>query len=514
MALALDGQSLDVPAIAGLANRSIPAVTDASLVERATSAAAAMVSVPAYGRSTGVGANRELIVDATDTGHALRLWSSHAAATGPLVDEEAVRAMLAVRLNQICTGRTGVSSDCAHALRRAVEADALPAVHHYGAVGTGDLTALAELGLCLAGRRPWWRLEGVAPEPITPTVGDGLGLLSSNALTVAVAALASHELTALSRAATMITAMSCVAAGTSSEAFSPVAWPERTAGAADAADRSVRLGSSGGAWVASVLTELVRGGGRRLQDPYPLRAAPAWHGPLVTALDELSAELRRELNRSTENPLLVPEVGRWLHHAAIVATELTAHLDATRAALVPAANGSLARIRLLHLTNVTGLPAFLAVGPPGSSGTMICEYSAAAAVAEIQQRSLSAALGWTTLSLGHEDGASFATQSAAAARDAVSPFRAVLTAEVIVAARALRIDGWPGEGLRSTASPLLGDVIDTVLAALPDDLGDHDLGPELELAAQLLPMLADASRAVGSGAGIQAISDWRQGAAS
>ncbi|MGI8753245.1 MAG: aromatic amino acid lyase [Acidimicrobiales bacterium] len=497
-ALGLDGRSLDVPTIAGLAERSIPAITDLSLVDQATHAATAMVSVPAYGRSTGVGANRELLVDASDTGHALRLWASHAAATGPLIDEVAVRAMLAVRLNQICTGRTGVSSECAHALRQAIEADALPAVHRYGAVGTGDLTALAELGLCLAGRRPWWRVEGVAPEPITPTVGDGLGLLSSNALTVALAALASNGLTELSRAATMITAMSCVAAGTSAEAFSPVVWPDRTAGVADTSGRSVRLGSSGGAWVASTLAELLRGDGRRLQDPYPLRAAPAWHGPLVTAIDELSAELQRELNRSTENPLLVPEVGRWLHHAAIVATELAAHLDATRVALVTAANGSLARIRLLHLPNVTGLPAFLAVGPPGSSGTMICEYSAAAAVAELHQRSLPAGMAWTTLSLGHEDGASFATQSAIAAREGVAPFRAVLSAELTVAARALRISGWPGEGLRDTAAPLLGDLIDTVLAGLPDELGDHDLGPELELASELLPTLAAASLAVGS----------------
>lgn len=496
-ALGLDGRSLDVPTIAGLAQQTMPAITDAALVDKATRAATAMVSVPAYGRSTGVGANRELIVDPSDTSHALRLWASHAAATGPLVDDVAVRAMLAVRLNQICTGRTGVSSDCAHALRQAIEADALPAVHRYGAVGTGDLTALAELGLCLAGARRWWRAERAPPEPIFPTVGDGLGLLSSNALTVAVAALASDGLTELSRAATMITAMSCVAAGTSAEAFSPVVWPDRTAGVADTSGRSVRLGSSGGAWVASTLAELLRGDSRRLQDPYPLRAAPAWHGPLVTALDELSAELQRELNRSTENPLLVPEVGRWLHHAAIVATELAAHLDATRVALVTAANGSLARIRLLHLPNVTGLPAFLAVGPAGSSGTMICEYSAAAAVAELHQRSLPAGMAWTTLSLGHEDGASFATQSAIAAREAITPFRAVLSAELIVAARALRISGWPGEGLRDTAAPLLGDLIDTVLAALPDELGDHDLGPELELASELLPPLAEASLAVG-----------------
>ncbi len=129
---------------------------------------------------------------------------------------------------------------------------------------------------------------------------------------------------------------------------------------------------------------------------------------------------------------------------------------------------------------------------------MICEYSAAAAVAELHQRSLPAGMAWTTLSLGHEDGASFATQSAIAAREAVTPFRAVLSAELIVAARALRISGWPGEGLRTMAAPLLGGLIDTVLTVLPDELGDHDLGPELDLASELLPTLAEASLAVGS----------------
>jgi histidine ammonia-lyase len=486
----LDGRSLDVPTLVTLARRHEIAHIEPALVDEATRAGAAMVSVPAYGRTTGVGANRELIVGADDTDHALRLWMSHAAASGPLVDAEAVRAMLVVRLNQICSGRTGVSSDTAQALRTAIDADALPAVHRYGGVGTGDLTALAELGLCLAGLRPWWQVDGRAPEPIRPSTGDGLGLLSSNALTIGLTALACHDLTELSRAGIIVTALGCLAGGASPDAFSELVWPDRAASPAPGRGRSVRLGSSGGPWVAATLTRLLRGPGRRLQDPYPLRAAPAWHGPLVTAIDELAAETRRELNRSTENPLLDVASGRWLHHAAIVATELTAHLDAVRAALVPAAQGSLSRTRLLHLPDVTGLPAFLASGPAGSSGTMMCEYSAAAGLAELRLQALPGALAWSTLSLGHEDGASFATQSALAARGAVAPMRAVLAAEVVVVARALRMGGWPDHGLRPMASDALADAADAVLAALPPDLADHDLGVDLEVAADLLPTLA------------------------
>lgn len=486
----LDGRSLDVPTLSAVSRRAETLHIETGLVDEATRAGVSMVSLPAYGRTTGVGANRELIVDAGDTDHAMRLWMSHAASSGPLVDDEAVRAMLVVRLNQICSGRTGVSSGCAQALRAAIDADALPAVHRYGGVGTGDLTALAELGLCLAGRRPWRRTEGRPPDPVAPTTGDGLGLLSSNALTIGLAALACQDLTELSRAGIVITALGCLAGGASPDAFSELVWPERAPGPAPGSGRAVRLGSSGGPWVAATLTRLLRGPGRRLQDPYPLRAAPAWHGPLVTAIDELAAELRRELNRSTENPLLDVASGRWLHHAAIVATELTAHLDAVRAALVPAAQGSLSRTRLLHLPDVTSLPTFLAAGPPGSSGTMICEYGAAAALAELRQQALPGALAWSTLSLGHEDGASFATQSALSAREAVPPLRAVLASELVVVTRALRMGGWPDHGLRPMASDVLAGVADLVLRSLPAELADHDLGVDLEAAALLLPVLA------------------------
>lgn len=485
----IDGASLDVDAVTALARRCEPVRVDPGVVDAATADDPASAGLPAYGRTTGVGANRDLAVDAGDAGHGLRLWSSHAAASGPLIPDDAVAAMMVVRLNQICTGRTGVSPAVAHALRRAVEAGALPAVHRYGAVGTGDLTSLAELGLCLAGLRPW-RDEGRgAPPPVGPAAGDGIGLLSSNALTLGMAALACHDLVELSRSSIVVTALSCLAAGTSTDAFSPLIWAQPPGATHNAVGVPLHP-PTGGPWVAGVLARLVPGPGRRIQDPYPLRAAPAWHGPLVTALDTLLGSLGHELNRSTENPMFDRSTGRWLHHAGIVSTELTAQLDAVRAALVPAANGSLSRTRMLHQPEVTGLPAFLAVGPPGSSGTMVCEYSAAAAVAEIGQRALSGAFGWTSLSLGQEDGASFATQSALATGETAVAYRAVLAAELVVAARALRTWDLPVSGTHPETSAELGEIVTLVLDRLPADPADHDLGPDLQIAGDLLPALA------------------------
>ena len=52
--------------------------------------------------------------------------------------------------------------DLLDALEQAIQLGALPLLHRLGAIGTGDLTVLAELGLTLAGERPLGNGRGAA----------------------------------------------------------------------------------------------------------------------------------------------------------------------------------------------------------------------------------------------------------------------------------------------------------------------------------------------------------------
>jgi histidine ammonia-lyase len=462
----LDGTDLDVAGTVRLARGQDEAAVPPACYERVAAAHGAAVRLVArsggYGHSTGVGANRG-VVAAAGPGHAARLLASHAGGAGPLLDPVAVRGMLAVRVNQLAAGASGISPPLFGALVDALRGGALPAVHRYGAVGTGDLTALAALGLCLTGERAW--AAGPGPAPVQPAAGDAVALMSSSALTLACAALAADALEALLRAGTVVAALSATAADAAPQAWTELVWQGRA-----------------GAEVAAVLAGLVPGPGTRLQDPYPLRAAPAWAGPLAGALAALRPALAAELNRGGENPLVDRAGERLVHHAGAVLTELAAQLDAVRAAVVPFAHGSASRLRLLHDSAVTGLAPFLAAGAAASSGTMICEYTAAAAVAELRQQAHPVAAGWVELSLGQESGASFATQAALSARDAVEPLTAVLAAELVVATRALRLGG----GVPHWAHD--------ILTGLPDDAADHDLGPDLAAATAALPALAECYR--------------------
>src|SRR5919197_740696 len=126
---------------------------------------------PVYGRTTGVGANRDELVDAAEAAeHGRRLMRSHAGGTGEEMTPELVRAMLLVRLNQLAAGRSGVHPRLLTTLASALSEGAIPRVHRTGAIGTGDLTALADVGLTLVGERPWARgsLRPVESDPVTP----------------------------------------------------------------------------------------------------------------------------------------------------------------------------------------------------------------------------------------------------------------------------------------------------------------------------------------------------------
>jgi histidine ammonia-lyase len=153
----LDGATLTPAAVALVARARAPvrlAPQARRANEEAARAAGALIArgEPLYGANTGVGAlsGRGLHGDEL-TEHALRLLRSHAAGGGPPVATELVRAAMATRANQIGAGGAGVAPELLDALVTALNADLAPVVHELGSLGTGDLTALAEIALALLG---------------------------------------------------------------------------------------------------------------------------------------------------------------------------------------------------------------------------------------------------------------------------------------------------------------------------------------------------------------------------
>ena len=144
----LDGSHLTLDEIIAVARRQEPVTLGADVLPRVAASQEFADRVaetrPIYGRSTGVGANRDLVLPDPDS-HALQLLRSHATSSGPLRSAERVRAMLVIRLNELAADGNGLDPRVLEALTEMITANALPPVREGGSVGTADLAALASV---------------------------------------------------------------------------------------------------------------------------------------------------------------------------------------------------------------------------------------------------------------------------------------------------------------------------------------------------------------------------------
>jgi len=426
-----------------------------------------------YGRTTGVGANRqEEVGGEAALGHGLRLLRSHAGGVGPLLPADQVRATLVIRLNQLAAGGSGVHPRVLDALEHAIRLGALPLVHRFGAIGTGDLTALAEIGLTLAGERPW---EAGEVPPVQLGTGDALSFMSSNAATLGESVLACAELQLLLRASHAVAALSFLALGGSAEAYASVVHEARPhPGQVRCATEMRRLLGIDEAPVP----------GRRIQDPFGLRAFPQVQGPALDSLAQLERILEVEVNAQAENPLVASAAGDVFHHAHFHTAYVAVALDQARAAVHQVAELSTARLGDLVEPTMTNLPPFLASGPAGSSGVMILEYVAHDALAQLRHAALPVTLGTAVVSRGLEDHASFSTQAARQATAAAEAFRYVLACELVAAVRALRMQE------AQLADVPARVVLERAARDLDPSLEDRSLTDDVARAFDALPELA------------------------
>ncbi|MFD7894405.1 aromatic amino acid ammonia-lyase [Streptomyces sp. NPDC059743] len=507
----LDGQSLPVADVVRLADgaaRPVPGTEAMKRVEQSWHLARELAgSGRVYGRSTGVGANRtEAVPTEAAADHGLRLLRSHAGAIGDPLPARQVRAMLAVRANQLLAGGAGLRPTVVTALCEALESGAYPVVNEYGSVGTGDIAALAQLGLALVGERPWehaWEHTGEGggegagkgggargghvPEPQALDNNDALALISSNALTLGQSALALDELRRLVAATELVAALSLLAVDGSYEAYAePVHAARRHPGSyAVAADMRRFLGAP----------ERPGPPLGRIQDPYGFRCVPQIHGPARDAADALENTLAVEINAAAENPLISPgteadPVPAAYHHGGFYLAQLALALDHFRLSLVQTARLSTSRLSALNEPAFTRLRPFLADGEPASSGVMILEYAAGAALGDLRAYSAPASLGHAVLSRGVEEQASFASLAARQTLRAGSAYRLVVGCELVAAVRALR-----QRGLRPEPGLPVGRAFELAETVLDEEVGDRPLTDDVTAAAALLDRFTELAAA-------------------
>ena len=273
---------------------------------------------PVYGISTGFGAlARRHIPEKMRAQLQLSLVRSHAAGTGPEVEEEVIRALMLLRLSTLCTGRTGVRPVVVETYAKALNAGIVPVVREYGSLGcSGDLAPLAHCALALLGegevrvggelKDAGEALAAAGIEPLELREKEGLALINGTDGMLGQLCLAITDLRAAAKTADIATAMTVEGLLGTLVVFADDLQQLRPhPGQADSA-ANIRQVADGSEILAAALEEFKK---NQVQDAYSVRCAPQVAGGFRDTFAHTAQVAERELAAAVGRPAATREVG-------------------------------------------------------------------------------------------------------------------------------------------------------------------------------------------------------------
>ncbi len=396
-----------------------------------------------YGVNTGFGKLAQKRIGPADlTALQRNLVLSHCVGVGPALPDQVVRLIMALKINSLARGASGVRWELIEALERMARAGVIPVIPAQGSAGaSGDLAPMAHLSAALIGvgevrlagdTRPAAEAlaaAGLAPIELAPK--EGLALLNGTQVSTALALAGWFEIERVFQAALVAGALSVDAALASDTPFDPRIHALR--------------GHPGQADVATALRALIEGSEIRashkdcgkVQDPYSLRCQPQVMGACLDLMRECGRVLAIEANAVSDNPLVFADTGEVLSggnfHAEPVA------FAADMLALAVAEIGALAerRIALLNDGSISGLPPFLTAEAGVNSGFMAAHIAAAALACDNKQRAHPASVDSLPTSANQEDHVSMATHGARRLKEMAENAAAIVGIELLAAAQGI-----------------------------------------------------------------------------
>ena len=438
-----------------------------------------------YGISTGFGALvEERIAPELQAGLQLNLLRSHAAGTGDDLPPEVVRAAVAIRLNSLLRGHSGIRPVVLARACEMLNAGFVPCVPRSGSLGaSGDLAPSAHAFLPLLGEGRVCgpdgdvvpgaaMLEALGLQPLALEAKEGLALINGTHFMAAVGALL------VVRVRDLLDTIDLVAAATvDALRGNAAAFDERVQ-----ALRGLDGQTASAALIRRALAGSERGFDVRVQDAYSLRCAAQVHGAAREAFGFFSRLVALEVNAVTDNPLVFEDPPAVISAGNFHGQALALAFDTLRVALADLGSISERRTFRLLSPSLNGvLPAFLSPTPGPSSGYMIAQYAAAALVAELRALSHPVSVDNIPTSDNQEDHVSMGMTAAVMALEAVERLELVVAYELLCACQALDCD--PGGGRPGGVVAALHDAVRAVVPTLVEDRPPAD---DLALVAPLV----------------------------
>ena len=456
---------------------------------RAQVEALAIGDTPVYGISTGFGALAQRHIPLQDrTKLQKSLIRSHAAGMGPVVDREVVRALMALRLKTMCSGRTGVRPVVAETYAAILNAGITPRVLEFGSLGcSGDLAPLSHCALVLMGEGRAFGPDGIeAPvaqllkeagiEPVELREKEGLALINGTDGMLGMLILALADADQLLDQADLVAAMSVEGQLGTDQVFRP----ELHENLRPHPGQTVSAANMFAALKGSEIVASHREGDGVVQDAYSLRCAPQVAGAVRDTVEHARLVASREIRAIIDNPVVL-ENGEVTSNGNFHGAPVAYVLDFLAIALADLGSISERRTdRFLDAARNRGLPPFLADDPGVDSGLMIAQYTQAALVSENKRLANPASVDSIPSSAMQEDHVSMGWHAGIKLRKALDNTRRVLAIELTAASRAIE--------LRAPSKPAAktGALIQILRKTVPGMGPDRELSSELEAAYQVL----------------------------
>ncbi|KAK4830395.1 hypothetical protein QYF61_010906 [Mycteria americana] len=409
---------------------------------------------------------------------------------GKPLSPERSRMLLALRINVLAKGYSGISLETLQQVIEAFNASCLPYIPEKGTVGaSGDLAPLSHLALGLIGEGKMWSpksgwadakyvLEAHGLRPITLKPKEGLALINGTQMITSLGCEAVERAGAIARQADIIAALTLEVLKGTTRAFDTdihAVRPHR--GQAEVAFRFRSLLDSD--HHPSEIAESHRFCDR-VQDAYTMRCCPQVHGVVNDTIAFVKDIMTTEINSATDNPMVFAERAETISGGNFHGEYPAKALDYLAIGVHELAAISERRIERLCNPSLSELPAFLVTEGGLNSGFMIAHCTAAALVSENKALCHPSSVDSLSTSAATEDHVSMGGWAARKALRVIEHVEQVLAIELLAACQGI-------EFLRPlrTTTPL-EKVYDLVRSVVRPWMKDRFMAPDIEAAHRLL----------------------------
>uniref|UniRef100_A0A8B9S0B6 Histidine ammonia-lyase n=1 Tax=Accipiter nisus TaxID=211598 RepID=A0A8B9S0B6_9AVES len=412
-----------------------------------------------YGITTGFGKFARTVIPNNKLRELqVNLVRSHSAGVGKPLSPERSRMLLALRINVLAKGYSGISLETLQQVIEAFNASCLPYIPEKGTVGaSGDLAPLSHLALGLIGEGKMWSpksgwadakyvLEAHGLRPITLKPKEGLALINGTQMITSLGCEAVERAGAIARQADIIAALTLEVLKGTTRAFDT---------------ESHRFCD-------------------RVQDAYTMRCCPQVHGVVNDTIAFVKDIMTTEINSATDNPMVFAERAETISGGNFHGEYPAKALDYLAIGVHELAAISERRIERLCNPSLSELPAFLVTEGGLNSGFMIAHCTAAALVSENKALCHPSSVDSLSTSAATEDHVSMGGWAARKALRVIEHVEQVLAIELLAACQGI-------EFLRPlrTTTPL-EKVYDLVRSVVRPWMKDRFMAPDIEAAHRLL----------------------------